>query len=386
MSNPRDLLIGIVSNPEQMASLALDEWDLLIRQARSAGLLAYLYDTAERLNLLDSVQEGPYAHLYSARILTNKHQRDIRWEVHCILRALEEHQHPVILLKGAAYLMAGLPISKARIFSDVDILVPKEEIGKTEETLRLKGWVSNTPDDYDQRYYRTWMHELPPMRHRVRNTTLDVHHNILPTTARLHPDADRLRNNASTVAGYDRLQVFAPEDMVLHSATHLFHDGELEHGIRDLVDLDSLLRHFSEENSGFWGTLITRAEVIGLQRPLYYALNYTNGILQTPVPSEVMQGIQSSGPGPLLSRLMDSLFTRALRPDHSSCNDPFTGIARWMLYIRSHYLRMPPSLLIPHLLYKAIVAPYKDWKKAKEEKPVTNLNEFMKNIKADKQL
>ncbi|MET0025156.1 MAG: nucleotidyltransferase family protein [Sedimenticola sp.] len=385
MDSPRDLLIEIISNPEQMSSLALDEWDLLIRQARSAGLLAYLYDSAERLNLLDSVPEGPYAHLYSARILTNKHQRDIRWEVHCILRALEEHQHPVILLKGAAYLMVGLPISKARIFSDVDILVPKEEIGKTEETLRLKGWVSNTPDEYDQRYYRTWMHELPPMRHRVRNTTLDVHHNILPTTARLHPDAERLRNNASTVAGYDGLQVFAPEDMVLHSATHLFHDGELEHGIRDLVDLDSLLRHFSERNSGFWHTLTTRAETIGLQRPLYYALNYTNAILQTPVPSEVMQGIQSSAPGLLLSRLMDSLFTRALRPDHSSCNDPFTGIARWMLYVRSHYLRMPFHLLIPHLFHKAVIAPYNEWRESRTQKTAANFDEFMEQANTDKQ-
>jgi hypothetical protein len=33
--------------------------------------------------------------------------------------------------------------------------------------------------------------------------------------------------------------------MVLHSATHLFYDGELNHGLRDLVDLDDLLRHFS---------------------------------------------------------------------------------------------------------------------------------------------
>ena len=37
---------------------------------------------------------------------------------------------------------------------------------------------------YDQRYYREWMHELPPLLHVRRQTALDVHHAIAPETAR----------------------------------------------------------------------------------------------------------------------------------------------------------------------------------------------------------
>ena len=39
--------------------------------------------------------------------------------------------------------------------------------------------------------------------------------------------------------------------MVLHSATHLFYDGEIRGGSSDLWDIDELLRH-SDRGPGFW--------------------------------------------------------------------------------------------------------------------------------------
>jgi hypothetical protein len=58
--------------------------------------------------------------------------------------------------------------------------------------------------------------------------------------------------------------------------------------------------------------------------------------------------------------VMDALFDRALMPDHSTCSDRFTPTARWLLYVRAHYLRMPLRLLVPHLVRKA-------WRRAKGE-------------------
>jgi len=59
--------------------------------------------------------------------------------------------------------------------------------------LMLEGWVSGHRSAYDQRYYRKWMHEIPPMTHIRRQTVLDLHHNILPETARLRTRADSRR-------------------------------------------------------------------------------------------------------------------------------------------------------------------------------------------------
>ncbi len=52
---------------------------------------------------------------------------------------------------------------------------------------------------------------------------------------------------------------------------------------------------------------------------------------------------------------MSSLLGVALRPDHPHCDGPYTGIARWLLYVRSHHLRMPLYLVVPHLLRKAFM-------------------------------
>jgi len=94
----------------------------------------------------------------------------------------------------------------------------------------------------------------------------DVHHAILPKTARLKPDSAKLLAASHRLAGEPWLRVLAPVDMVLHAAAHLFLNEEFSNGLRDLVDLDSLLRHFGAE-PGFWERLAARGRELDLARP-----------------------------------------------------------------------------------------------------------------------
>jgi hypothetical protein len=178
-----------------------------------------------------------------------------------------------------------------------------------------------------------------------------VHHNILPDTAKLNPKAERLLMNVRPIPNYENVYTLSPVDMVLHSATHLFHEGELDKGLRDLIDLDSLFRHFSEVEPNFWYELVPRAKDLDLLPPLYYAIRYVTRILNTPIPKGIINEVEEGRPR--FPGLMDFLFDRALMPNHPSCDDMFTGFSRWALYVRSHHLRMPLHLLIPHLVRKA---------------------------------
>src|SRR5207253_1876025 len=144
------------------------------------------------LGLLSQVPAAPRAHLQAARTLAQAQADAVRREVAYIDRALATTGIPIILLKGAAYLIAGLPAARGRLFSDIDILVPHGALANVETTLLLHGWQTSKTNAYDQRYYRKWMHELPPLKHVSRQTLLDVHHAILPTTARLKPDSAKL--------------------------------------------------------------------------------------------------------------------------------------------------------------------------------------------------
>lgn len=346
------LLITVLLDPARMANLTLQQWDVLVRQARRAGLLAKLYCFADTLGIVDQLAPIALRHLSAAQILVQAHTRAIRWEVYCILQALEELQCPVVILKGAAYVMAELPSAQGRMFNDTDILVPEERLAEVEGALRAYGWVHTNLDAYDQRYYRTWMHELPPLIHFKRESLLDVHHNILPKTARAHPDPKLLIKAAARLTHEQECYTLANEDMVLHSATHLFYDGEFDHGLRDLVDIDLLLKHFGTDQV-FWDTLVSRSQQLQLSRPLYYALRYACKILHTTVPGSVMLQLQEYAPNPLLRWWMDQLFIPALMPMHRSCEGVFSPFIRWMLYVRGHYLRMPMSLLVIHLSRKA---------------------------------
>lgn len=350
-----DILTFVLGQPERLKRLSLADWDLLIRQARRAQLLARLERICAGRGWLADIPPGPHRHLEAARYHCERQHCEVRWEVDRIRSALASVETPIVLLKGAAYVVAGLPPASGRLFADIDIMVPRGRLAEVETALGARGWVTQAQDSYDQRYYRTWMHELPPLRHVTRGTMLDVHHTITPPTSRAAVDADKLFAAARPIDAGQNLLVLSPVDMVLHSAAHLFQEGEFDHGLRDLVDFDDLLRDFGRDLA-FWPSLADRAAELGLGRPLYYAMQHARRILSTSVPGEFAAALDRYRPGPLAGRAMAASLRIALKPDHPACNGYFTPLARGFLYLRAHYLRMPLNLLVPHLVRKALIS------------------------------
>lgn len=347
-----DPVVHAISHPEVMFSLDARGWNRLLRRARHSALLARLAALIDETDAHAGLDPKVKDHLDAARAQAAHHERAVRWEINRVLYALRDTEVEPVLLKGAAYILADLPPRRGRLVSDVDILVPKRRLPDVERALLEAGWWWMKLEPYDQRYYRTWMHELPPLRHRERRSILDVHHTILPESGRLKPDPDQLFAAARPLQ--DGLRVLAPEDMVLHSAAHLFQDGDLAGGIRDLTDLDSLLVHFGSTEPGFWGRLVPRAVRLDLQRPLFYALYFCRRLIGTQIPVEVVAAARIGRPIWPVPALMSFLASRALIPQSDEHDRWGAGMARWLLYIRSHWMRMPPWLLTRHLIRKAL--------------------------------
>lgn len=351
MNAADELVYRTLQDPGILNSLTPPEWDRLLRRARHAGVLSRLAVLSEGTLLEIDLPERARDHLLSARMVAAHHERTIRWEVGRIRRALRPIGEKFVLLKGAAYVIAGLPARAGRLASDVDILVPKDRLGVVESALIQAGWRAMTLDPYDQRYYRQWMHELPPLRHATRGNVVDVHHTILPETARLRPDGEKLIESAVRIDG--DLSILAPEDMVLHTATHLFADGDLAGGLREVVDLDALFRHFHGVKPDFWDRLVPRSVELNLQRPLFYALRICRRLLATPVPETVTAASSIGRPAWPTTPIMDKLVDLALLPDTDG-SARGSGVALWLLYLRSHWMRMPPWLLTRHLVRKTL--------------------------------
>lgn len=310
----RELLLGALRHPEDLEQLSPAEWDVLLRAARVTSLLSSLAVRVAELELLEKIPDGPRPHLEAARTVAIQHERIALWEVKRVERALMEMETPVVFLKGAAYLLAGCRFSRGRVITDVDILLPRQNLAVAESQFRDWGWIADEESPLDEQYYREWLHELPPLTHFRRGTSLDVHHTILPRTDRLEVRPELLFDEAVPYEeGNDQFLVLCPADMFLHAATHLFRNGDFSKGLRDLADLRGMLQEFATTEH-FWRQLVTRAEQLDLAGPCYYALRYTARYFDCQIPDDVKQATRAWKPvwPPLM--VMDRLVEAAVIP------------------------------------------------------------------------
>lgn len=350
----RATLTDIVLAPDAVAGLSGARLDLALRLARRARLLGRLAAKLAEAGLLERLPGVARDQLAAALAMAESRERVARWEMECLARALEDMPAaPLIALKGCAYLLLGLPNTAGRVFADVDLLTEESRLADIERRLNERGWRSQPLQPYDQRYYRRWTHELPPLIHVEREVEVDLHHNVVPRTARLKPDPHLLVENSRELPG-SGYRVLADEDIVLHAMVHLMFDSDLADNLRDLVDIHDLLTHFSRSDEGFWDRLSSRAAKLDLARPAFYSLRYCKKFLRTPVPAEVIDARAGwAPPGPVLA-LMDRLVPHALYPQHPDTPRRAIETSRLLLYMRSHWLRMPPWLLAYHLAYKFV--------------------------------
>jgi hypothetical protein len=342
-----ELFVRILRDPDLLGHLSWSDFTRVIDAADNARLLGWLLKHARPEVLAPSAPAWLRDRLRSCAALVAEYDRAVRWEIDRLDRAFLETGVRWVLLKGAGYLAAGLPPGNGRRVADIDILVPERDLGRAEQILEQHGWAFPPITPYDDRYYRQWMHESPPMVHGTRGSVVDVHHAILPKTSRLHPSSERLLDRAVEVA--PGIRVLCPSHMVLHAAAHLFHDGEIAGAIRDLVDLDALLRWFSRDRE-FWSDLVAEAGALDLARPAYYAIRNSHRLLGTPVPREVVDAVARSAPIAPVGWMMDTLVERAVRGRAGRGS----SLSAFALYVRSHWLRMPPLMLARHLLRKGV--------------------------------
>lgn len=354
-----ELLLTAIREPAvALDRFSLAEWDLVVRISRRADLLGHVAASVERSGLRERVPPCVLRHLDAARLLTLRQHEEIGHEVRRLRDVLEPLGVPVVLLKGAGYVLRGLVAGQGRRVSDIDILVPRERLADVESALMLSGWVTTKADAYDQHYYRTWMHELPPLRHLRRGTVLDVHHALVPLTGSLPPASRAFHEALQAIEGWPGVCTLGPTDMVLHSAAHLYTEGELDMGLRGLIDLEALMHQWAGDDA-FCQALMARADALGWQAPLAQAMRQMQTLLAWPVPPQFNAWLDQHSARQLRhpwARLTDAMYRRALRPDHPVFGGAATALARAGLYLRGHWLRMPPLMLLRHLARKAVLS------------------------------
>lgn len=332
-------LIDLLVNPEVCAGLNSVEWNTILPMAQRTQVIGQWGRQALRCGL-DADLPSAVQHRVDLAILTSQRRADaVQWELQGIRRAVPK-EIPLVVLKGAAHVLANDDCGQGRIFSDIDIMVPRDHLDAAESALVACGWQPGATSAYDARYYREWMHELPPMMHVRRRTVLDLHHSILPVISPYRLDPQLLFEVAKPV--WDGVFVLDALDRIVHCAVHLVVEGDVEKILRGAYDLHMLLKQHVEGTGG-QTRLLSRAVDLGVMPLVKHALSA----------AEILFNAQSQASAIGTTALARHLVVAARANADASIHMPL--LTRLVIVIAAHRAKMPLSVLLPHLLRKSIV-------------------------------
>jgi hypothetical protein len=344
------VLLEILREPAACAALTESQWDVLVRTARSARLLGVLAVRVEADRDVAAVPARVADHFRAARAQAAHLRQMVLRQLAAIADTLRPLHARLVALKGAAYVLRNHACAAGRLPSDLDVMVGRDRLDEAERLLAAAGWEFTKTEAYDQRYYREWSHELPPMRAPAMPLELDLHHAILPPLGRVRPDSAEFL--AAAVPAEGEWWTPCPADVVLHAVAHLFQDSDCVNRLRDLVDIDSLLREALAADPNFPAVLSARAERLGLETPLWYAVEFAQCWLGTPLHSEQVAPRAPAWPGRAAVVALASRCLYGVHPDA----EPGRAhrVACQLMAARAQWLRMPPRLLAFHATSKLL--------------------------------
>lgn len=311
-------------------------WNSLLQAARKTELLGQLGSSLYNLMPSNSIHWRIRRALDLELLTAQRRGEAALWEVRALRRLIPTHI-PIVALKGSAYALANDRNAQGRLFSDIDLLVPAEHLGEVESVLISGGWKPSNASEYDQRYYREWMHELPPMEHVRRHTVVDLHHAIIPPVSRFAFDPAKLFKSAIEIS--PGIFILCPADRIIHSAIHAFLEGVPAKALRDLYDINSLLRqHFPDAEN--LNQVIERAGELGVEALAVAALESASVIFSNAVTPPEKCSVRG--------RWLAKAALSVIQP-----TSPSGIMAQQVLLAHSHWIKMPWRLLVPHLFRKA---------------------------------
>lgn len=344
----QDLIPAVLLEPSTAIAWSIPVWESAILILREEKLLATLYHLSNQQDVYSSYPEFAQRHLFSASIYAERQAKQIYYEATILNKLLKKIEITPIFLKGANYALRNSHNSRGRICSDIDVLVKKDQINQCEALLLEQNWQSETLTEYDQKYYREWAHEIPPLMHPFRGTVLDVHHNLyLPISGR-SPDIELFLSKLDYTD--DDLALLKLPQTVLHSIIHLFMNEDFSNGLRDLFDIYGLIKQHGDEI--FWDELFELAQKTNFMVELQYCLTALQLIFKYDAPRCITSKLESFPLSKIQKFWAKYVFINAILPQHPLTVKSAQKLCSSLAYFRGHWVKMPKSVLVKHFVVK----------------------------------
>lgn len=338
-------LVDIIKSPALLAHFSLAQWNDLVFILRREKLLARVYLLLDEQSLTHVIPQPALRHFSNAVRMSKKQALVARKEAENLTASLANKARYLVFLKGAAYSLSNSPAALGRIYSDIDIIVPKKNLKGIEEFLTVFGWYSEELDDYDEHYYRQWAHEIPPMCHSSRGTVLDIHHNLVPPVSGKHIDIEKFIDSYSE--NIDGVVVLREAAKFFHSAIHLFFNDDMTSAFRDMTDLYLMSK---SQPPSFFEELLYIIDNYGFEKECMLALYFLQTRYEVVFPECVL--IRLDEFKQKANRWELALLARLIEPKHKLLVQGESQLLQFIGEMRGHWLKMPVYVLVYHTSMK----------------------------------
>ena len=329
-----------------LEQLSKSEWNDLLRILRACSLTASFHKRLCREKLEHQLPDYCKSAFVSAVRFAEAQSRQTRIQALKICQLSADYNVPIIFLKGAAYTLGQTENSLGRLMSDIDICVAREHILQLEVALLKSGWTFKDIDEHDDKYYRAWSHELPPLKHDEDGVVLDVHHTLIP------PIKGRILNVSDlldSAVDDDVFPVPSMEWLVMHSALHLILNEDVENGLRDLTDIYLLLNSDKSNGENFCDNIekaraLFEREGFGVEWLILTKL--LAHYFDSPIEAD------STAKLPAYAKLRLLCLKSAITPNFHFLRSTTDNILSFFNYVLGYQSKMPLSILTQQAIYK----------------------------------
>ena len=319
-SQPTMSLINLLAYPwegtlaEKTSPLAPEDWRALLEEAEKRALTLTLYYRLRVAHGEALVPEWVWEHLQTVYLAATARNMVMLHHAAGILRALQERGIEVIVLKGLYLVEQVYPEIGLRTFSDLDLLVRREQLADALTLMQNQGYRLSTW--YDPQAQNTDIKHLPPLE-KAQYPTLELHWSILEEDEPFEIEAAGLWERAveTTIAGV-KTRALDSEDFLLHLALHFTYQHRLRGGLRNLYDIAEVLEQRMARMN--WQKLLATAQQWGAQRVTWLTFQLVEGVTGVTAPKEVMTALLPEG--------ADSSAVGAALEQAGSLDDAWAGL------------------------------------------------------------
>lgn len=282
--------------------LSPKDWNKLFQLASVQGVdMLLFYCLKENAGLIPEEQRQFIKHQYSINLLRNM---AFSGELKRVLKAFKNHGIATLVLKGASLAENFYPLPELRPYSDIDILINKQGLGKVKEILINLGYAP--PEKNEEKFNETYWYSQQFIK-KENNMLLEIHWNIAQLK-RYKIKIDRIWDEAVPIKiGDIETLMMSMEDLIIYQSLHLAYHYYSK--LLWLLDLALIIQ--KERDSISWKKIIGRCKTQRVCNPVYFTLLYLKNLLKVDIPENVLKSLK---PNSLTDIAIRSMFNTKTLP------------------------------------------------------------------------